>query len=341
MKQRILSIFMALVLCLSLLPTAAFAQGEDDGHAPGTDIAVCTCETVCTDTAMNTACPICGAENAQVTDCSLYTAAEPKANPGETLRYIEFRWNEKTKNLTSETKTASGCTAVTSETTEWNAGWYVVSGEVTIDSRVAVIGDVKLILADDAHLIVNGGIVVNKDNTFTVYAQSQPVFETDGSLDETNTRTGKLTAQNVEEHNSGIDGQGGKIAIHGGVITATGGKKGAGIDESNYYGTDHEISIYGGVITATGNDTGAGISSDNITIHGGVITATGGDHGPGIGSGSVSKKAIVTIHGGTVTATGGDQCAGIGGRFTGKVGEISISRASAANGFDEHRSEKG
>ena len=29
MKKRVLSMFMALALCLALLPTAAFAEGED------------------------------------------------------------------------------------------------------------------------------------------------------------------------------------------------------------------------------------------------------------------------------------------------------------------------
>ena len=29
MKKRVLSLFMALALCLTLLPTAAFAEGED------------------------------------------------------------------------------------------------------------------------------------------------------------------------------------------------------------------------------------------------------------------------------------------------------------------------
>lgn len=29
MKKRVLSLFMVLVLCLTLLPTAAFAEGED------------------------------------------------------------------------------------------------------------------------------------------------------------------------------------------------------------------------------------------------------------------------------------------------------------------------
>ena len=33
MKKRVLSMLMALVLCLTLLPTAAFAEGADGGAA--------------------------------------------------------------------------------------------------------------------------------------------------------------------------------------------------------------------------------------------------------------------------------------------------------------------
>ena len=55
---------------------------------------------------------------------------------------------------------------------EWTTGWYMAAGDVTIDSRVTVNGDVKLILQDGATLTVNGGIDVSDGNSFTVYAQS-------------------------------------------------------------------------------------------------------------------------------------------------------------------------
>ena len=44
---------------------------------------------------------------------------------------------------------------------------------MSIDSRVTVTGDVKLILKDGANLTVNGGLLVRTNDSFTVYAQSQ------------------------------------------------------------------------------------------------------------------------------------------------------------------------
>ena len=43
---------------------------------------------------------------------------------------------------------------------------------MTIDGRVAVAGDVSLILADGAMLVVDGGIDVPAGAGFTIYAQS-------------------------------------------------------------------------------------------------------------------------------------------------------------------------
>ena len=63
-------------------------------------------------------------------------------------------------------QTANNVTVVDSSTKEWRNGWYVVNGVVTIGSRVAVSGEVHLILADNASLTVNGGINVEKDNSF-------------------------------------------------------------------------------------------------------------------------------------------------------------------------------
>lgn len=40
MKKRVLSLFLALTLCLTLLPTAAFAEGADGGAASSETITV-------------------------------------------------------------------------------------------------------------------------------------------------------------------------------------------------------------------------------------------------------------------------------------------------------------
>ena len=66
MKKRLLSILLVLIMALSVLPTAAFAE---DG---GENLPACICETACTAEEMNEGCPVCGAEGAQTENCALY-----------------------------------------------------------------------------------------------------------------------------------------------------------------------------------------------------------------------------------------------------------------------------
>ena len=65
MKRRFLSLLTAFALCLTLIPTTAFADDEERGE----DVSPCICEAVCTEGAMNPDCPVCGAEDAQPKDC--------------------------------------------------------------------------------------------------------------------------------------------------------------------------------------------------------------------------------------------------------------------------------
>lgn len=192
--------------------------------------------------------------------------------------------------------------------TEWTTGWYVAAGDVTIDSRVTVNGDVKLILQDGANLTVDGGIDVSDGNSFTVYAQSAGE-DTMGAL-----------IANGNQFNAGIgggDGTGyggaaGSITINGGKITATGGyEQAAGIGGSNR-GFDI-ITINGGIVEATGSVKAPGIGGSafegSVIINGGSVTATGGSYSPGLGGGRIQ----VLINGGDVTAKGGSIESGIGG----------------------------
>ncbi len=65
MKRRFLSLLTAFALCLTLIPTTAFADDEERGE----DVSPCICETACTEGVMNPDCPVCGAEDAQPEDC--------------------------------------------------------------------------------------------------------------------------------------------------------------------------------------------------------------------------------------------------------------------------------
>ena len=53
-------------MVLTLLPTAAFAEGSEE------ELPVCTCETSCTVESMNDDCPVCGAEGASAENCAKY-----------------------------------------------------------------------------------------------------------------------------------------------------------------------------------------------------------------------------------------------------------------------------
>lgn len=203
----------------------------------------------------------------------------------------------------------SGATTVTSETTAWTNGTYVVSGNVTINSHVSVTGDVNLILKDGASLTVNNTIYGDNLN---IYGQEL--------------NTGKLDVVygdiNVSVSN---------LAIHGGVITVTEGGVMQGLEAMNldiYHGkvttagavngfmVMGNMRIFGGDITATSTGgaalqvMGTGGSNGSLTMTGGTFRATGagtGLHNKGIlvEEGNGEGTATITISGGTLIATGG------------------------------------
>ena len=74
MKRRIISVLLVLVMALTLLPTAAFATGEDVAAPAERQEPVCVCEAACTEEAMNADCPVCGAEGALPENCGKYAA---------------------------------------------------------------------------------------------------------------------------------------------------------------------------------------------------------------------------------------------------------------------------
>lgn len=205
-------------------------------------------------------------------------------------------------DASGRTQTCSAYTTVTNQT-EWNSGWYVLEGNVTISDRITVSGSVSLILENGCTLTASKGITVQKDNSLTIYAQSADVG-TMGAL--------KATAERADAAGIGScsDQNGGTITINGGCVTATGGSSAAGIGGgSNAAGGT--ITINGGSVTATysgGGSTGNGIgggyggnvqngAQGTITITGGIVSTN-----DCIGDGFDASGSTVTISGGSVTA---------------------------------------
>ena len=261
----------------------------------------------------------------------------------ESVEYQEASWDG--SQVTYESKTET-CTLVenSAEAVTWTAGWYAVSGTVTISEPITVNGEVHLILADGCTLNAEKGIVVTTGNSLTIYAQS----ENGGTLNATGTTDDSGNAS------AGIGGSttifdSGSITIHGGIINATGGVANDNLGNPNYGGagigggttksanggSSGTITIYGGTVTANsgaGNATGAGIgggagnnvggAGSNITIYGGNVTAeahgtllsgSGAGIGGGFGSNDGGAGSNIQIHGGTIKATGSSLGAGIGG----------------------------
>lgn len=192
---------------------------------------------------------------------------------------------------------------VTASTTEMNEKYgvpYKVSNDVSVDSRINIVGDIMLMLDEGKTLTASKGIELSKNNKLTIEGN------------------GSLTA-NGDGNNAGIGAlEVGTLIINSGNITATGGDEGsAGIggSKTNYQGnTDGGfITINGGSVNATGSPYAAAIGGSlmgvcgSVTINGGKVTANGGIHvvagnnvnGYGIGSGYKGTKSGTVILGWT------------------------------------------
>ena len=131
------------------------------------------------------------------------------AQETQSVNYIDADGQQKTVTAT----------VVTNETGTLNAGWYVVTGEVSRGS-ITCNGAVHLILADGAKLTATGGedqagITVSGGNSLTIYgqiAQSGQLFARGGIF------------------GAGIGGgnktNGSNITINGGMVIANGGEQG-------------------------------------------------------------------------------------------------------------------
>ena len=243
------------------------------------------------------------------------------------VEYIERGWDGNA--VTEQVKTIDTYTTITSNTIQWNNGWYVAQGEVTIGTddnpqRVTVTGDVHLILTDGCTLTVNAGIQVEKGNSLTIYGQSEQT----GTM-------GRLIASITEEDASiyhaviggnGSDtggNEGGAVTIHGGFVSATAtvidfSQSDPDTSQGNNNGSFAGDS-YGAAIGGGGSETGTGGDGGTITIFGGTVRAEsvlGAGIGGGSGGSGGGDGGTITISGGTVEVQSVSG-AGIGGGNSG------------------------
>lgn len=263
----------------------------------------------------------------------------------------------------SDVSIPGGATTVTSETTAWTNGTYVVSGNVTINSHVSVTGDVNLILKDGASLTVNN--TIHGDN-LNIYGQVLSTGKLDVVYGDINVSVNSLAihggvitvteggvmqgieAMNLDIYHGKVTTAGaingfmvmGNMRIFGGDITAS--ASGGAALQIYGSGTPGSLAMYGGTFRATGTGTGHynkgilveegyGAGTATIAISGGTLIATGGQSpdDSNTGANAIDLQGTLTISGtANVTANGGtDTYASAGGGYG-----INVRKGSTAGG---------
>lgn len=299
MKKRVLSLFMALALCFSMLPTAALA--EEAGAAPD---------------AANADSTYTNGEDAGLTG-GKDDSVPDDTDGGDIDSSGEVQGGEAGTHTAhcvcgKDSTTVNGHTHSTN--TEWKAtdslpnsmGSYYLTQSVS-GSWTVPTGEVNLCLNGQT---INGKITVGSGATLTL---------TDCSSD----NSGKIQG--------GVTVNGGTLELYSGTITG-----GVQVGLHSRPATGSSFTMYGGTISGN-TDTGGvflvGTTNDtdppSFTMHGGTISNnTAGASDGGGGGIYVGEKCSFTMDGGTIT--GNTATAGNGGgiyiHFN--AGNVSISNAT-------------
>ena len=311
MKKRVLSLFMALALCFSMLPTAALA--EEAGAAPDAANADSTYTT-------GEDAGLAGGEDDSAPDDTDGgdTDSSGEAHDGEADTAVSAVQEAHHANhcvcggngdVNGHNHDTAGTEWKTADSLPNSAGSYYLTQSVS-GSWTVPTGEVNLCLNGQT---INGSITVGKGATLTL---------TDC------TDSGRVQGE--------VTVNGGTFELYGGTIT--GGVQ-VGIKGGSYQ-TGSNFTMYGGTISGHNASSGSGggvflVGTTNqtdppsFTMHGGTISNnTAGASDGGGGGVYVGEKCSFTMDGGTIT--GNTATAGNGGgiyiHFN--AGNVSISNAT-------------
>ncbi len=158
MKKRLTATLLSLCLLLTLLPAPVFAAGAADSGIPSAQSMVtqqnnaggdsmatpsdaqpeeCTCETFCTGDNINGDCPVCGAEEADLTACE-GLEAQP-ATPSNALPVTALTAGEIELYIGGQQITESGCYENQNDTWTKVDGTEAASGQFYYDASTATL----------------------------------------------------------------------------------------------------------------------------------------------------------------------------------------------------------
>ena len=170
---------------------------------------------------------------------------------------------------------------------DWQAGTYVVEGNVTINARIKLLGNVDLIIKDGAKLTVNSYINGNYKK-LSIFGQAH--------------MTGELVVNCSGAYDYAITDLP-TLEVHSAKVTATasGNNRGGFLNIGTF-------NVYGGLVDAKNTGwSGFGIrmlSGGSMNIYGGEVKAEGKGNGTLTGCGlygdDYNNKATVTVYGGKI-----------------------------------------
>ena len=329
--------------------TCEQCNSQDSGLVPGVSgnaPAECICETHCKQGAINPDCPVCSAEDADLTACK---------GTAEAACICTDRCSEEMVNL--------DCPICSAENADFSA---------CLGKEAAALAAFALPQADHTHCVCGGNEDVNgheHDTAGTEWTKTDALPDSAGNYYLTQSVSGNWTVPKDKVNlclngqtisgsitvgsgatltltdcadNGGVQGgvlvNGGKFELYSGTITGgvQVGKK--GID----YQTGSSFTMYGGAITGNKTDSGPGggvflvgttnhTNPPNFTMHGGTISDnTAGASDGGGGGVYVGEKCSFTMDGGTITgntATNGNG----GGIYIHMLANVTISGGEITN----------
>ncbi len=292
MKKRMTSLFLALALCLTLLPLSALAAEYGTVEVGG--VALTNSADVPTVYATT------DATTGKVT------------TDGATGENYNIMWDGATLTLRNATILEA---KEYEEKNKEKIAIYLASGNMNLvlvgENTVDALGEGSA--ASCGINLGNGGLTIRGeegaslsvfggDTTNTTNSNSCGIYATGAITIDSGTVT--VTGESASAASYGICARG-AVTIEDGTVTATGGnavRDSYGIDASSF-------TINGGTVVATGGEAAVrysmGVRADGgITINDGVVTATG-DTAPDFSYGMFTSGNF-TMNGGIVTATSGE-----------------------------------
>lgn len=285
----------------------------------------CSCITLCTEGNTNLDCPVCGAENADLSQCKGKEADEQVKAVQEQVDALPTA--EEVEAMTAEEQQAAykklqaAYAAYNALTEEQKAK---ITGAEKLDNLIAFFAGKTNALINSVTYLDENGSEQTADNV-TVVDSSMTEWQSGWYVVNSNITIDNRVTVSGDVHLILADGA--SLTVHDDINVAEG-------NSFTVYAQSTGAAM--GVLTAkdkTGNEAGIGggywENAGTITINGGNVTATGGSFAAGIGGGNKASGGTITINDGKVTANGGKYgAAGIGAGLEGS----DVTFKTGANG---------